>query len=107
MTKFDDIRRFIRYGEGIGAELVSVQRASVLVGPEAATSRTHGMGFAERQELVGIATFFNEMTPACDWVTTTTAEWVGLSSIHFFDPTTKEIKVAQRAPNQRQGSRAV
>jgi len=43
--EFDEIRRFIRYGEGDGSHLVSVKRASVLIGPGAGTSRTHGIGF--------------------------------------------------------------
>jgi hypothetical protein len=95
--EFDVIRRFIRYGEGNGFQLVSVQRQSVLVGEGAKTSRAHGVGFEwmpQRQELVGIATFFNEMTYGVRLGHNPTDEWAALSSLHFFDATTREIRPA-------------
>ena len=97
--EFDVIRRFIRYGAGNGAELVSVQRASVLIGQGAGTSRTHGIGFEwipQRQELVGMSTFFNEMTYGVRLGHNPTQEWAALSSIHFFDPQNHEISVARK-----------
>ena len=98
-SEFDHVRRFIRYGGGNGSHLVSVQRMSVLVGTDAQRSRTHGMGFEwmpDRRELVGIATFFNEMTYGVRLGHNPTDEWVGFSSLHFFDPTTREIRVAEK-----------
>jgi len=95
--EFDVIRRFIRHGEGNGAELVSVQQLSVLVGADATTSRTHGLGFEwqeDRQELIGIATFFNEMTYGVRLGHNPADEWEGLSSLHFFDPQSRQISVA-------------
>jgi hypothetical protein len=98
-SEFDDMRGFIRHAQGDGASLVSVQRASVLVGADAETSRTHGIGFEwmpDRKELIGIATFFNEMTYGVRLGHNPTDEWAGASSFHFFDPTTREIKVAEK-----------
>ncbi len=97
--EFDVIRRFIRYGEGNGSELVSVQRASVLVGEGAEASRTHGLGFEwmpERRELIGIVTFFNEMTYGVRLGHNPTDEWAQVASLHFFDPIGREIKIAAK-----------
>lgn len=91
------IRRFVRKAEGNGAELVSTPRLSVLVGTDATTSRTHGLGLEwqpDRRELIGIATFLNEMTYGVRLGHNPTDEGAGPSSLHFVDPQSHQISVA-------------
>ena len=78
---------------------MSVHRGSILAGPQAATSRTHAIGLEwmpERQELMGIATFFNEMTYGVRLGHNPTAEWSGLCSGHSFDPRLRRIATLHR-----------
>jgi hypothetical protein len=74
--------------------LVSAQRISILVGPEAATTRTHtcGLGWdSPRQQLVCIVSLFNEITYGIRLCRSESDEWSSLQSRHLFDPFTRCI----------------
>ena len=91
---FDRIRQFIRFGDE-PEQLVTVQRRSLLVGFEAADSRTHAcmIGWEdERSELVGIVTLFNEVTYGIRLCAGGPDEWASLTVAHTFDPITKRIQ---------------
>jgi hypothetical protein len=60
--RFDAARRFVRYGDA-PTPIATVQRLSVLVGPEAESARVHACGLGwDRGYLVGLASLFNEVT---------------------------------------------
>ena len=63
-SDFDEIRAFIRHGVEL-QPLVTAQRLSILVGPDATASQTHAVGIgwhAEKRCLVGIVSLFNTIT---------------------------------------------
>jgi hypothetical protein len=93
---FDQLRRFVRYGEE-PVQIVTAKRQSVLVGPEAATSKTHACGLQwvhDRREVIGIVTLFNYVTYWVRMCGSDTDEFAGISSRHFFDPTSRTISEA-------------
>jgi hypothetical protein len=90
---FDPVRRFVRLGEE-QEPLVSANRLSILVGPDAATTKTHtcGLGWnAERRELIGVVGLFNEVTYGIRMCPGESEEWSSVASRHLFDPITHSI----------------
>ena len=90
---FDVIRRFVRFGEE-PETLVTAQRISILVGTEAATTKTHacGLGWLEHsRELIAIVSLFNQITYGCGMCKSESNEWATVSSQHLFDPIKRTI----------------
>jgi hypothetical protein len=94
--EFDAIRQFIRQGDE-PLEMVSAQQASILIGPNAATTKTHcfGLGWVpERRELIGLVSLFNYLSYGIRMCSSETDEWASVNSRHFFDPISRRIDEA-------------
>lgn len=90
---FDVVRRFVRFGEE-PETLVTAQRISILVGAEAATTKTHacGLGWLDHsRELIAIVSLFNQVTYGCRMCKSESDEWATVSSQHLFDPIKRTI----------------
>jgi hypothetical protein len=90
---FDVIRRFVRFGDE-SETLVTAQRISILVGTEAATTKTHacGLGWLEQsRDLVAIVSLFNQITYGCRMCKSESDEWATVGSQHLFDPIKRTI----------------
>jgi hypothetical protein len=90
---FDAVRRFVRYGEE-PETIVTAQRLSILVGPEAATTKTHACRLGcigEKRSLIGLVSLFNEVTYAVRMCHSRNDEWASISSQHLFDPISRHI----------------
>jgi hypothetical protein len=82
--RFDAARRFVRYGEA-PAQLASAQQLSILVGPEAATTRIHACGLGwHNGYLVVVVSLFNELTYGLRLCEARPEEFPQIQ--HFFDP---------------------
>ena len=89
---FDAARRFVRYGEA-PVRVATVQQLSVLVGPDAESSRTHACGLGwDRGYLVVMVSLFNEVTYGLRLCAAEPNEFV--TARHFFDPLTRTISEA-------------
>ena len=96
---FDAVRRFVRFGEE-AETLVTAQRISILVGPEAETTRTHACGLgwlAPRRELIAIVSLFNQVTYGIRMCRSESNEWASVTSQHLFDPIKHTITDLQPA----------
>jgi len=96
---FDVIRRFVRFGEE-PETLVTAQRGSILVGAEAATTKTHacGLGWLDQsRQLIAIVSLFNQITYGCRMCKSESNEWATVSSQHLFDPVKRTIASLQMA----------
>ena len=90
--RFDAARRFVRYGDA-PTPIATVQRLSVLVGPEAESARVHACGLGwDRGYLVGLVSLFNEVTYGIRLSRAEPREFVEVR--HFFDPLTHTISEA-------------
>ncbi len=97
--EFDPLRRFVRYGEE-PLQMVTAKRLSVLVGPNAETSKTHGCALRwipERREVIAVVTLFNYVTYWIRMCGSDTEEWAGISVHHFFDPIRRTISEAPQS----------
>jgi hypothetical protein len=95
-SDFHAIRNFVRYGEE-QEPLVCVSRVSILAGAEAATSRTHALGMqwsSEKKELLGLLSFFNEITYGVRICRSSGKDWTTVDVRHFFDPVKRSIAEA-------------
>jgi hypothetical protein len=91
--EFATIRDFIRHGTEPW-QIVFVHDGSILVGPDASTSRTHtcGIGWlAEKRCLIGLVSFFNKITYGAVLLRADSDEWVNVSNRHLFDPFERTI----------------
>jgi uncharacterized protein len=87
--RFDAARRFVRYGDA-PVRLATVQRLSVLVGPNAESAKVHACGLGwDSGYLVGLASLFNEVTYGIRLCRAEPQEFV--EARHFFDPLTRTI----------------
>jgi len=90
--RFDAARRFVRYGDA-PTRIATVQRLSVLVGPEVESARVHACGLGwDRGYLVGLASLFNEITYGIRLCRAEQHEFT--ESRHFFDPLARTISEA-------------
>jgi hypothetical protein len=89
---FDAARRFVRFGEAPDP-IATVQQLSVLVGPGAASSRTHACGLGwDRGYLVVLVSLFNEVTYGLRLCAAEPSEFP--TPRHFFDPLLRTISEA-------------
>ncbi|MCX6539306.1 MAG: hypothetical protein NT151_10310 [Acidobacteria bacterium] len=89
---FDASRRFVRYGEA-PVRLATVQRASVLVGPHADSSRVHACAIGwDSGHLVVLVSLFNEITYGMRMCAADPDQFP--TSRHFFDPLERTISQA-------------
>ena len=89
---FDAARRFVRYGEA-PVRIATVQQLSILVGPEAASSRIHTCGLGwDRGYLVAVVSLFNEITYGLRLCLAARGEYT--EARHFFDPLARIISEA-------------
>ncbi len=91
-ARFDAARRFVRYGEA-PIRLATVQRLSILVGPDAESARVHACGLGwDRGYLIGLVSLFNEITYGIRLCQAERYEFI--EARHFFDPLTRTITEA-------------
>jgi hypothetical protein len=97
--EFDPLRRFVRYGEE-RLQMVTAKRMSILVGPNAETSKTHACGLRwvpERREVIGVVSLFNYVTYWVRMCGSDSDECAGISFRHFFDPISRTISEAPQS----------
>jgi hypothetical protein len=89
---FDAARRFVRYAEA-PVRIATVQRLSILVGPEAESARVHACGIGwDRGHLVSVVSLFNEITYGLRLCRAGPDEFS--AARHFFDPLARTISEA-------------
>src|SRR5207247_1780734 len=87
--RFDAARRFVRDGEA-PVQVASAQQRSILVGPEAATTRIHACGLGwHNGYLVVVVSLFNELTYGMRLCEARPDEFLRIQ--HFFDPWKRTI----------------